>query len=108
MDGAARSDDISRTMQTHEAAPQASLADDLPGPTRPDMVVIWPLESGFGIDVSWMGREGSRRATVVQGMLEDASIKARLTQHPDGRRWELRVGPVDGTEVARLIDNFVW
>lgn len=29
-------------------------------------------------------------------------------QHPDGRGWELRVGPVAGDEVARVIDEFVW
>lgn len=95
-------------MHTRDPETQEALAADLPGPSRPDMLVIWPLEGGFGIDVSWYGREGNRRATIVRAMLEDASIRARLTQHPDGRRWELRVGPVDGTEVARLIENFVW
>jgi len=95
-------------MQTREPETQDDYTADLPGPTRPDMLVIWPLESGFGIDVSWRGREGNRRATTVQAMLEDASIRARLSQHPDGRRWDLRVGPVAGAEVARLIENFVW
>jgi len=32
------------------------------------------------------GAVGNRRATVVQRLVEDAGIKARLTQHPDGRR----------------------
>jgi hypothetical protein len=45
---------------------------------------------------------------VVRGLLEDAGIKARLTQDFDGRGWELRVGPVPGEDVARLIDQFVW
>lgn len=78
------------------------------GPTRPDKLTIWPLEQGFGIDVRWSGAAGNRRATVVQGLLERASIKARLTQDLDGRGWELRVGPVPGAEVARVIDQFVW
>lgn len=35
-------------------------------------------------------------------------IPARLTQHVDGRGWELRVGPIPGDDVARVIDQFVW
>lgn len=95
-------------MQTREPTTYDDPSAEQVGPTRPDLLVIWPLQSGFGIDVSWCGPEGNRRATVVHAMLEDASITARLSEHPDGRRWELRVGPVDGSEVARLIDNFVW
>jgi hypothetical protein len=79
------------------------------GPTRPDRVTIWPLDdSGFGIDVRWSGGVGNRRATVVRRLLEEAGIRARLTQYVDGRTWELRVGPVPGSDVARVIDEFVW
>lgn len=78
------------------------------GPTRPDKLTIWPLENGFGIDVRWSGAQGNRRATVVRRLLDGAGIRARLMQHPDGRGWELRVGPVAGDEVARVIDEFVW
>lgn len=78
------------------------------GPTRPDKLTIWPLEGGFGIDIRWSGAAGNRRATVVRRLVEDAGIKARLAQHPDGRGWELRVGPVPGEDVARVIDEFVW
>jgi hypothetical protein len=79
------------------------------GPTRPDRLTIWPLEAdGFGIDVRWSGADGNRRATVVRRLLDDAGVKARLTQNVDGRGWELRVGPVPGEDVARLIDQFVW
>ena len=53
------------------------------GPTRPDRLTVWPVENdGFGIDVRWSGA--------------------------DGRGWELRVGPVPGADVARMIDEFVW
>ena len=65
-------------------------------------------DDGFGIDVRWSGAEGNQRALVVRGLLESAGIRARLTQHLDGRGWELRVGPVPGSEVARMIDQFVW
>jgi len=55
-------------------------------PTRPDKLTIWPLDDrGFGIDVRWSGGPGNRRAS-----------------------WELRVGPVPGADVARVIDQFVW
>lgn len=78
------------------------------GATRPDRLTIWPLEEGFGIDVRWSGGQGNRRATVVRRLLQDGGVKARLSQDPDGRGWELRVGPVPGEDVARLIDQFVW
>jgi hypothetical protein len=79
------------------------------GPTRPDKLTIWPLDGlGFGIDVQWSGGEGNRRATVVRRLLERAGVPARLSQHLDGRGWQLRVGPVPGEDVARIIDQFVW
>jgi hypothetical protein len=79
------------------------------GPTRPDRLTIWPVaEDRFGIDVTWAGAEGNRRATVVRRLLDQAQIASRLTQDLEGRRWELRVGPVAGPEVARVIDQFVW
>ena len=84
------------------------MVGDAVGPTRPDRLTIWPLEEGFGIDVRWSGGQGNRRATVVRGLLQDAGVKARLSQDLDGRGWELRVGPVPGEDVARLIDQFVW
>ena len=84
------------------------MAGNALGATRPDKLTIWPLEEGFGIDVRWSGGQGNRRATVVRGLLQDAGVKARLSQDLDGRGWELRVGPVPGEEVARLIDEFVW
>lgn len=39
------------------------------GPTRPDKLIIWPLESGFGIDVRWSGPAGNRRATVIRRLV---------------------------------------
>ena len=79
------------------------------GPTRPDKLAIWPVDDGgFGIDVRWSGGEGNQRASVVRNLLEQAEVRARLSQSLDGRGWELRVGPVPGAEVARVIDEFVW
>jgi hypothetical protein len=79
------------------------------GPTRPDRLTIWPVEDGrFGIDVRWSGGEGNRRATVVRNLLSDSGIKAKLAQSMDARGWELRVGPLPGEDVARVIDAFIW
>jgi hypothetical protein len=78
-------------------------------PTRPDKLTIWPLDDGgFGLDVRWSGGAGNRRATVVRQLLEEAGIRVRLQQHLDGRSWELRLGPIPGDEVAKVIDQFVW
>jgi hypothetical protein len=91
----------------------ALVADNFPvsralGPTRPDRLTIWPVEGDlFGIDVRWAGGAGNRRATVVARLLSDAGIPGRLTQTVDGA-WEVRVGPVRGGDVARVIDEFVW
>jgi hypothetical protein len=71
-------------------------------------LTIWPVEGDlFGIDVRWTAAAGNRRATVVTRLLADAQVQARLTQTIDGA-WEVRVGPVPGAEVARVIDQFVW
>jgi hypothetical protein len=61
----------------------------------------------FGIDVRWRGGPGNRRATVVARLLSEAGIRGCLTQTLDGA-WEVRVGPVPGGDVARVIDDFVW
>ena len=78
------------------------------GPTRPDRLTIWPVEGElFGIDVRWSGAAGNRRATVVARLLEAGDIRGKLSQTIDGA-WEVRVGPLPGSEVARVIDQFVW
>jgi hypothetical protein len=78
------------------------------GPTRPDRLTIWPVEGDlFGIDVRWGGAQGNRRANVVARLLAAADIRGRLSQSIDGC-WEVRVGPVPGEDVARVIDQFVW
>ncbi|MDQ6805884.1 MAG: hypothetical protein M3065_13170 [Actinomycetota bacterium] len=78
------------------------------GPTRPDRLTIWPVEGDlFGIDVRWSGAAGNRRATVVARLLAKADIRGRFSQSIDGG-WEIRVGPVPGGEVARVLDQFVW
>jgi hypothetical protein len=71
-------------------------------------LTIWPVEGDlFGIDVRWSGAVGNRRATVVARLLAAADIRGKLSQSIDGA-WEVRVGPVPGSEVAQVIDQFVW
>lgn len=78
------------------------------GSTRPDRLTIWPVEGElFGIDVRWSGAGGNRRASVVARLLAEADIQSRFSQTIDGC-WEVRVGPVPGGDVARVIDQFVW
>jgi hypothetical protein len=79
------------------------------GPTRPDRLTIWPVEGdGFGLDVRWGGAQGNRRATVAAGQLREAGIRHRLEQEVGGLGWTLRVGPIGGDEVTRVIDDFLW
>jgi hypothetical protein len=79
-----------------------------PGPTRPDKLTIWPVETGgFGIDVRWGGPPGVRRATVVRDQLASTGMRAQLRQELDGG-WVVRLGPVPAAEVGRVIDGFVW
>lgn len=78
------------------------------GPTRPDRLTIWPVEGElFGIDVRWSGAAGNRRATVVARLLAQAGIRGRFSQTMDDG-WEIRVGPIPGGDVARVLDQFVW
>lgn len=60
---------------------------DLPGPTRPDRIPIWPVEqTHFGIDVHYHGATGFRRADRVQGQLEAAGALTRSCRSvPDAR-----------------------
>ena len=78
------------------------------GPTRPDRLTIWPVEGDlFGIDVRWSGAAGNRRATVVGRLLTAAGVRGKLSQTVDGA-WEVRIGPLPGSDVAQVIDHFVW
>jgi hypothetical protein len=81
---------------------------DLPGPTRPDKISIWPVElHRFGIDVLYHGAVGFRRADQVQRQLTDSGVAATLRQeHGDG--WIVRFGPVERTQMLTVLNGFVW
>jgi hypothetical protein len=98
---------VDDSLPRHRSADNEIVASEL-GPTRPERLTIWPVEGDlFGIDVRWGGAAGNRRARVVGRLLNDAGIRGRLSQSIDGA-WEVRVGPVPGSDVARVIDEFVW
>jgi hypothetical protein len=90
------------------AEPRFRRAASEPSPIRPDRLTIWPTEDGFyGIDVRWHGRECILRAVVVRRMLV-AGIVAHPGNSQDGRIWELRVGPVPGDQVAKVVETYIW
>ena len=75
---------------------------------RPDRLTVWPTENGYGIDVRWHGRECILRAVVVRRLLVEAGYEATPGNSQDGRVWELRIGPVEADEVAKVIDSYIW
>ena len=77
------------------------------GPTRPDRLTIWPVKATCSVLTSAGAAPPGIAATVVARLLADAEVRGRLSQTVDGA-WEVRVGPVPGGDVARLIDEFVW
>ena len=75
---------------------------------RPDRMCLWPVEEDrYGVDVTWAGAEGFTRADRLKQTLATNKIPHRLLQELDGRRWTVRVGPVAGEEVLRLLDSFL-
>jgi hypothetical protein len=75
---------------------------------RPDRMCLWPVEDErYGVDVTWAGAEGFTRADRLKKTLAMNKIPHRLLQEADGRRWTVRVGPVTGEEVLRLLDSFL-
>lgn len=81
---------------------------DLPGPTRPDKISIWPVERDrFGIDVLYHGATGFRRADQVQRQLVDSGVVATLRQE-HGDAWIVRFGPVERGQMLTVLNGFVW
>ena len=79
------------------------------GAIRPDRLTIWPTEDGmYGIDVRWLGRECILRTVVVRRLLAEVGLPAHPGNSQDGRVWELRVGPVPGDDVAKVIETYIW
>ena len=78
------------------------------GPTRPDKLSIWPVsESDFGLDVTYRGPQGYRRAEIVERQLTAAGVRNRLEQELDGA-WTVRFGPVGREHMLTVLNGFVW
>ncbi len=93
------------------AAPDASAASAAHSfaPIRPDRMTVWPMDEGScGIDVRWVGRECILRAVVVRRLLTEAGYPTTSHNSVDGRNWELSVGPVPTSEVANVIETYIW
>lgn len=81
---------------------------DLPGPTRPDRISIWPVEAErYGIDVLFHGAVGFKRADQIHRSLQDAGVPAQLRQEP-GNGWIVRFGPVERREMLEVLNGYVW
>ena len=80
----------------------------LPGPTRPDRISIWPVETDrYGIDVLFHGVAGFRRADTIQRQLEAGGVASSLRQEPGGG-WTVRFGPVTRDEMLTILGGYVW
>ena len=81
---------------------------DLPGPTRPDKISIWPVEADrFGIDVLFHGAVGFKRADQIHRSLVESGVPALLRQEPDNG-WIVRFGPVGREEMLKVLNGYVW
>ena len=81
---------------------------ELPGPTRPDKISIWPVEDErFGIDVLYHGPRGFQRADQVHRSLQDAGVPALLRQE-GATGWIVRFGPVGRADMLTVLNGFVW
>ncbi len=77
-------------------------------PTRPDKLSIWPTdEETFGIDVLYLGPQGSRRAQVVHRQIEEAGLPAVLRPEGDSG-WIVRFGPVSREDMLTVLNGYVW
>jgi len=88
------------------AAPPAANADGRP--TRPDKLSIWPTDDGtFGIDVLYLGPQGSRRARVVHHQIREAGLAAVLREE-EGTGSVVRFGPVSREDMLTVLNGYVW
>ena len=79
-------------------------ADHLP----PDQLTLWPVGDGrFGFDVSWLGPGGHGEANLVRDALGASGIRGQLRQSVDGRACSVRVGPLPGHEIVRVVGAFL-
>lgn len=74
----------------------------------PDRLTIWPVDDGrYGLDATFQGATGFKRAQQHQAELERAGVPHTFRQELDGS-WTLRFGPLRAADVARALSAFVY
>jgi hypothetical protein len=74
----------------------------------PDRLTIWPVDDGrYGLDATFHGETGYRRAQTHQADLERDGVPHTFRQELDGG-WTLRFGPLKAADIARALTAFVY
>jgi hypothetical protein len=82
----------------------------LPGTAGPvpDRLTIWPVDDGrYGLDASFHGATGFKRARQHQVELERQGVPHTFKQELDGA-WTLRFGPLPAADIAQALTAFVY
>jgi len=73
----------------------------------PDRLSVWPMEDGrYGLDATYHGATGLRRAEAQQKRLEAANLRASIRQEL-GDGWTLRLGPLAHDATWTAIEAFI-
>lgn len=74
---------------------------------QPDRLGIWPVEGGgFGLDITYTGPAGYRRADEVERALKAHGARCALRQDV-GDGWTVRLGPVDRASMLVVLGAVV-
>ena len=83
-------------------------ANELPAPTRPDKITIWPVsDEAFGLDATYRGSTGYKRAETIIRQLIPIGLKAQLNQECD-QAWTVRFGPIPREQMLMILNGYVW
>ena len=87
--------------------PSHSLEPAAPALGPPDQITVWPVEGGrYGIDATWKGASGLRRADHTVERLRNSGVRVKLVQ-AFGGNWSVRLGPLDALDAGRLVTQFM-
>ena len=70
-------------------------------------MTLWPVDDGrFGVDATFQGASGYRRAEMHEAVLRHAGVGYSLKQELDGG-WTLRLGPFPAAQARSALDSFL-